>query len=177
MGQRYGYRSCKTSTWHALMLDAQNVKKDFPIFSNDSDLHYFDSASTTQKPQAVIDSVSSFYSSSNANIHRALYKIGETATNSYENVRIKSEYFSQKMLRLISEFPLVFEELRGSGLMLGLKTKIENTSFTNEAYKQNLLLAPASDNVVRILPPLNITKKEVDYVVELLSKTAQRLEN
>ena len=94
-----------------------------------------------------------------------------------ENVRIKSEYFSQKMLRLVSEFPSVFEELRGSGLMLGLKTKIENISFTNEAYKQNLLLAPASDNVVRILPPLNISKKEVDYVVELLSKTAQRLEN
>ena len=94
-----------------------------------------------------------------------------------ENVRIKSEYFSQKMLKLVSEFPSVFEELRGSGLMLGLKTKIENISFTNEAYKQNLLLAPASDNVVRILPPLNITKKEVDYVIELLSKTAQRLEN
>ena len=94
-----------------------------------------------------------------------------------ENVRKISGYFSQKMLRLISEFPSVFEELRGSGLMLGLKTKIENTSFTNEAYKQNLLLAPASDNVVRILPPLNITKQEVDYVVELLSKTAQRLEN
>jgi len=94
-----------------------------------------------------------------------------------ENVRIKSEYFSQKMLKLVSEFPSVFEELRGSGLMLGLKTKIENISFTNEAYKQNLLLAPASDNVVRILPPLNITKQEVDYVVELLSKTAQRLEN
>ena len=94
-----------------------------------------------------------------------------------ENVRIISEYFYQKMLGLVNEFPSVFEELRGSGLMLGIKTKIENISFTNEAYKQNLLLAPASDNVVRILPPLNITKKEVDYVLELLSKTAQRLEN
>ena len=60
MGQRYGYRSCKTSTWYALMLDDQDVKKDFPIFSNHDDLYYFDSASTTQKPQAVIDSVSSF---------------------------------------------------------------------------------------------------------------------
>ncbi len=91
-----------------------------------------------------------------------------------DNVMITSGYFSQKMLGLVSEFPSVFEELRGSGLMLGLKTKIENNSFTNEAFKQNLLLAPASDNVVRILPPLNITKQEVDYVVELLSKTAQR---
>ena len=94
-----------------------------------------------------------------------------------ENVRIISEYFYQKMLGLVNEFPSVFEELRGSGLMLGIKTKIENISFTNEAFNQNLLLAPASDNVVRILPPLNITKQEVDYVVELLSKTAQRLEN
>ena len=94
-----------------------------------------------------------------------------------DNVRIISGYFSQKMLGLVREFPSVFEELRGSGLMLGLKTKIENISFTNEAFNQNLLLAPASDNVVRILPPLNITKQEVDYVVELLSKTAQRFEN
>ena len=94
-----------------------------------------------------------------------------------ENVEMMSRYFSQKMLGLLSEFPSVFEELRGSGLMLGLKTKIENISFTNEAFNQNLLLAPASDNVVRILPPLNITKQEVDYVVKLLRKTAQRLEN
>ncbi len=92
-----------------------------------------------------------------------------------DDVRIISGYLSQKILGLVSEFPSVFEELRGSGLMLGLKTKIENISFTNEAFKQNLLLAPASDNVVRILPPLNITKQEVDYVVELLSNTAQRL--
>ena len=94
-----------------------------------------------------------------------------------ENVAMISGYFSQKMLGLLSEFPSVFEELRGYGLMLGLKTKIENISFTNEAFNQNLLLAPASDNVVRILPPLNITKQEVDYVVKLLRKTAQRLEN
>ena len=94
-----------------------------------------------------------------------------------ENVEMMSRYFSQKMLGLLSEFPSVFEELRGYGLMLGLKTKIENISFTNEAFNQNLLLAPASDNVVRILPPLNITKQEVDYVVKLLRKTAQRLEN
>ena len=92
------------------MLNAQNVKKDFPIFSNHDDLHYFDSASTTQKPQAVIDSVSSFYSSSNANIHRALYKIGETATDAYENVRIKIKSFLKFL------FPLFFFEFTGLGL-------------------------------------------------------------
>ena len=92
-----------------------------------------------------------------------------------ENVRKISGYFSQKILGLVSEFPSVFEELRGSGLMLGVKTKIENITFTNEAFNQNLLLAPASDNVVRILPPLNISKKEVDLVINLLRKTSKGL--
>jgi acetylornithine/N-succinyldiaminopimelate aminotransferase len=93
-----------------------------------------------------------------------------------DNVRKISGYFSQKMLGLVSEFPNVFEELRGSGLMLGIKTKIENITFTNEAFEQNLLLVPASDNVVRILPPLNITKKEVDIVIKLLRKTSKGIE-
>ena len=92
-----------------------------------------------------------------------------------ENVRTISGYFSQKILGLVSEFPDIFEEVRGSGLMLGIKTKIENINFTNEAFNQNLLLVPASDNVVRILPPLNITKKEVDLVIKLLRKTSQRI--
>ena len=94
-----------------------------------------------------------------------------------ENVRTISGYFSQKILSLVSEFPDIFEEVRGSGLMLGIKTKIENITFINEAFNQNLLLVPASDNVVRILPPLNITKKEVDLVIKLLRKTSKRIKN
>lgn len=75
------------------MLNTKKIKKDFPIFSNNNRLIYFDSASTAQKPQKVIDSISSFYSTSNANVHRALYSIGEAATDSYENVREKIKNF------------------------------------------------------------------------------------
>ena len=75
------------------MLNTKKIKKDFPIFSNNHGLIYLDSASTAQKPQVVIDSISSFYSTSNANVHRALYSIGETATESYENVRKKIRNF------------------------------------------------------------------------------------
>ncbi len=91
------------------------------------------------------------------------------------NVRENSRYFYQKILELVSDFPLIFEEIRGYGLMLGIKTKIGNIEFTNEAFNQNLLLAPASDGVVRILPPLNIRKKEVDLILNLLSETAKRI--
>ena len=54
---------------------------------------YLDSASTSQKPQSVIDSVSSYYDSYSANIHRALYEIGEKATDKYESVREKVRKF------------------------------------------------------------------------------------
>ena len=64
-----------------------NIKKDFPIFHNNPDLVYFDNASTTQKPQVVIDSISKFYSNYNANVHRGAYKIAEKATEQFENSR------------------------------------------------------------------------------------------
>jgi len=63
-----------------------NLKKDFPIFKNNK-IIYFDNASTTQKPQCVINKISEFYSSYNANIHRGAYSIAEKATNEFENAR------------------------------------------------------------------------------------------
>jgi cysteine desulfurase / selenocysteine lyase len=73
----------------------QNLRKNFPIFSQkrEKPLIYFDNAATTQKPQSVIDAVSRFYSAENANMNRGLYKLGEKATESYENVRFKTARF------------------------------------------------------------------------------------
>ena len=75
------------------MLDTNYIRKEFPIYQERKGLVYLDSASTTQKPQCVIDSVSSFYSNYNANVHRALYEIGEKATNEFESVRLKIKKF------------------------------------------------------------------------------------
>ena len=76
------------------MLDVKNIKNNFPIFkSKEKNFIYLDSASTSQKPQSVIDSVSSYYDSYSANIHRALYEIGEKATDKYESVREKVRKF------------------------------------------------------------------------------------
>ena len=76
------------------MLDVNNIRNDFPAFrSKEKNFIYLDSASTSQKPQSVIDAVSSYYSSYAANIHRALYEIGEKATNKYESVRDKVKQF------------------------------------------------------------------------------------
>ncbi len=65
----------------------KNIKKDFPIFKNNPNLIYFDNASTTQKPQTVIDAITEFYSYYNANVHRGSYKIAEKATAQFEAAR------------------------------------------------------------------------------------------
>jgi cysteine desulfurase/selenocysteine lyase len=76
------------------VLDVNQIRNDFPIFSQkDGDFIYLDSASTSQKPESVIDSVSTYYRSYAANIHRALYEIGEKATDRYESVREKVKQF------------------------------------------------------------------------------------
>ena len=88
--------------------------------------------------------------------------------------RIAGQWF-QKLSTLVDEYEKVFAEVKGMGLMLGLKTKVNNQLFIEEAFKNNLLLVPAADNTVRLLPPLNINKSEVDLVIKLLKKSAEGL--
>ena len=73
------------------------MKEDFPIFSreiNGRPLVYLDNAATTQKPACVIDAMSDYYSSSNANVHRAVHTLAGEATEGYEECRklLKSRY-------------------------------------------------------------------------------------
>ena len=69
-----------------MSVDTLVSKKDFPIF-NDTSLVYLDSASTSQKPKAVINSLKNVYENSNANVHRALYSLGSKSTEMYESAR------------------------------------------------------------------------------------------
>ncbi len=62
-------------------------KRDFPIFQNNKDLVYLDSAATSQKPQVVIDVIKNYYETYNANVRRGLYPIAEKATEKVEEVR------------------------------------------------------------------------------------------
>ncbi len=79
-----------------LMFDVDKVRKDFPVLQekvNGKPLAYLDSAATSQRPKHVIDAVSRFYSTYNANVHRALYGIAEEATLRYEEARGKVRLF------------------------------------------------------------------------------------
>jgi cysteine desulfurase/selenocysteine lyase len=73
-------------------LDLARIREDFPILKRKvrgERLVYLDSAATTQKPQMVLDAIQHYYTTSNANVHRAIHTLGEEATEAYEGVRDK----------------------------------------------------------------------------------------
>ena len=76
----------------ARTFDAREVRSRFPIL-RDGKLIYLDSAATSQKPDAVIDAMDTYYRTINANIHRGVYKIAEAATAAYEDARRKVARF------------------------------------------------------------------------------------
>ncbi len=70
-----------------------NRRRDFPILSNRPDLHYLDSAATSQKPRVVLDAVTDFYENSNANPHRGAYALSVEATDRYDGARKRVAQF------------------------------------------------------------------------------------
>ena len=79
-----------------MTLDIQKIRADFPVLDqqvNDSPLIYFDNAATTQKPKSVIDVLSHYYASDNANIHRGIHALAERATTAFELTRTKIKEF------------------------------------------------------------------------------------
>ncbi|MGX1790409.1 acetylornithine transaminase [Bosea sp. NPDC055332] len=82
----------------------------------------------------------------------------------------------QSLAQLKDQHPQVIEEIRGEGLMLGLKLKTPNTDFVAQARAAGLLVVAAGDNVVRLLPPLIIGESEVAEAVARLDKAAGAVE-
>ncbi|AGI69187.1 class III pyridoxal phosphate dependent aminotransferase [Octadecabacter antarcticus 307] len=91
------------------------------------------------------------------------------------DVNRKAGLLRQKLEGLVAGNPAVFEDVRGSGLMLGLKCKAINIDIVQAGYNENLLTVPAAYNVIRLLPPLNITDAEIEDAVVRLQKAATRV--
>ena len=92
-----------------------------------------------------------------------------------EHVRRTGLLLKQKLAALRDRFPDVIEAVRGEGLMLGLQGAVSNTAVVAAARAARLLVIPAGDNVVRLLPPLIITEADVSEAVERLETTAAGL--
>jgi acetylornithine/N-succinyldiaminopimelate aminotransferase len=90
-------------------------------------------------------------------------------------VNRKAGLLRQKLEGLVASHPDVFESVRGSGLMLGLKCKATNTDVVAAGYKHEVITVPAGDNVIRLLPPLTITDEEIAEAVSRLDQAAGSL--
>ena len=64
-------------------MSARRRRDDFPLLAANPDLHYLDSAATSQKPRVVLDAIADFYETSNANPHRGAYALSVLATERY----------------------------------------------------------------------------------------------
>ncbi|ALI55014.1 aspartate aminotransferase family protein [Celeribacter marinus] len=91
------------------------------------------------------------------------------------DVNRKSALLRQHLEGLIAAHPDVFERVRGQGLMLGLKLKIAPADLVGKCYEQGLLTVPAADNVVRLLPALNISDADIAEAVKRLDAAAASL--
>jgi len=92
-----------------------------------------------------------------------------------EDVRKKAGFLRQKLEGLVAAHPDIFESVRGSGLMLGLKCHATNTDLVARAHEAQILTVPAGDNVVRILPALTITEDEITEGIARLDTAATAL--
>jgi acetylornithine/N-succinyldiaminopimelate aminotransferase len=92
-----------------------------------------------------------------------------------DKVQASGLRLKQRLAELKDRHPDIIEDVRGQGLILGLKLKVPNTEFTAEARAQKLLLIPAGDNVVRLLPPLIIGDDEITEAYRRLDAAARTL--
>ena len=88
----------------------------------------------------------------------------------------KGALFRQKLEGLVAAHPAIFEGVRGQGLMLGLKCRIAPADVVKAGYAQHLLTVPAADNVLRLLPALNIPDEDLAEAVDRLDRAATSLE-
>jgi acetylornithine/N-succinyldiaminopimelate aminotransferase len=93
------------------------------------------------------------------------------------NVSRVAGHLRQGLEGLVAAHPDIFESVRGSGLMLGIKCKAANMDVVQAGYDAHLLTVPAGDNVVRILPPLNISLEEIDEGLARLNRAASAVGN
>ena len=89
------------------------------------------------------------------------------------DVARKAAAMRQGLEGLVSKFSDVFDGVTGSGLMLGLKCRASNIEVVNAGYDVGVLTVPAAENVVRLLPPLNILDEDIIIALEKLEKASQ----
>tara|TARA_A200000113_G_scaffold147817_1_gene133088 strand:- start:212 stop:1375 length:1164 start_codon:yes stop_codon:yes gene_type:complete len=91
------------------------------------------------------------------------------------NVKRLSKYFFSNLNELKEKYPKIIREIRGRGLLIGIQLKTDQTKFIENLMDNKLLTIRAAENVVRILPPLNVKKSEVDQAIKIIDKVCLKV--
>jgi len=95
--------------------------------------------------------------------------------NFLENVKKKGDYFHNSLNKIKLKYPKIIGEVRGSGLMVGLKMLVDNTEFMKKLMDHKMLTVKAEENVIRLFPPLVVDNKELDEAVSLIDKVCEEM--
>ena len=96
-------------------------------------------------------------------------------TGFLKNVERISKYFHKELNKIKNDFPELIKEVRGVGLLIGLQVHRDQAKFIRKLENNNLLTIRAGENVVRILPPLNVKKSEINLAIKIIRKVSKEL--
>jgi acetylornithine/N-succinyldiaminopimelate aminotransferase len=92
-----------------------------------------------------------------------------------KNVKSVSKYFLLNLNKIKDEYPTIIKEIRGRGLLIGIQLHTDQTIFIKKLMDNKLLTIRAAENVVRVLPPLNVKKSEVDQALKTIKKVCSEI--
>tara|TARA_B100001121_G_C18634583_1_gene596039 strand:- start:22 stop:1188 length:1167 start_codon:yes stop_codon:yes gene_type:complete len=91
------------------------------------------------------------------------------------NIKKSSKYFLSNLKKLKEKYPKIIKEIRGRGLLIGIQLYKDQTKFIEKLMDNKLLTIRAADHVVRVLPPLNVKKNEIDQALKIINKVCAEL--
>ena len=86
------------------------------------------------------------------------------------NVKNLSKYFLENLNDIKDKYPNIIKQIRGKGLLIGIQLHKDQTLFIKKLMENKLLTIKAAENVIRILPPLNVKKNEIDEALKVINK-------
>ena len=91
-----------------------------------------------------------------------------------KNIQKTSKYFLYELNKIKKDYPSIIKEIRGIGLLIGIQLHKDQTKFIKQLEQNKLLTIRAADNVIRILPPLNVKKNEIDIGLKIIRKVCEQ---
>jgi acetylornithine/N-succinyldiaminopimelate aminotransferase len=91
------------------------------------------------------------------------------------NVKKLSKYFLSNLNKIKEKYPSIIKQIRGRGFLIGIQLNQDQTNFIKKLMENKLLTIRAAENVVRILPPLNVKKNELDEALKIINKVCSQL--